>query len=75
VTSGGGGRPRRRAFDTVFAWVHLGSFAAALAFGVYSLAIGATVRGVYFLAALAFYYFLVLHGAVRKEIARKRRRG
>jgi hypothetical protein len=75
VTSRGGGRPRRRAFDTVFALVHLGVVAAALAFGVYSLAIGATVRGVYFLAALAVYYVLVLHGAVRKEIARKRGRG
>lgn len=75
MTSRGGGRPRRRGFDTVFALVHLALVVFALAFGVYSLASGATVRGVYFLAALAFYYVLVLHGPVRKEIARRRGRG
>lgn len=73
MTSRGGGGPRR-AFDTAFAIVHLGLFVSALAFGVYSLTAGATLRGVYFLAALGVYYALVLHGAVRKEIARKRGR-
>ncbi len=74
MTSRAGGRPRRRGFDTAFALFHLGLVLAALAFGVYSLAAGATARGIYFLAALALYYVLVLHGPVRREIARRRGR-
>jgi hypothetical protein len=61
----------KRAFDTVFALVHLALLIGALAYGVYALAAGHALRGALLLALLVLYYFLVLHAAVRKEIARR----
>jgi len=62
----------KRAFDTVFALVHLALLVGVLAYAIYALATGHVVRGVLLLALLVFYYLLVLHSAVRQEIARRR---
>ena len=64
----------KRAFDTVFALVHLALLVGVLAYAIYALATGHVVRGALLLALLVFYYFLVLHAAVRKEVARRRKR-
>jgi hypothetical protein len=60
--------------DTVFALLHLAALAAILAYAVFCLFTGSAGRGGLLLLLLAIYYFLVLHKAVRKEIARRRAR-
>ena len=64
----------KRAFDTVFAFVHLALLVGALVYAVYAIATGHVVRGILLLALLVFYYALVLHSAVRQEISRRRKR-
>ena len=64
----------KRAFDTVFALVHLALLVGALIYAIYVIAAGHVVRGVLVLALLVFYYVLVLHSAVRQEISRRRKR-
>lgn len=63
-----------RTGDTVFAVFHLLALVAVLGYGLAMLIAGETGRGALVLGALAVYYVLVLHPAVRKEIARKRRK-
>jgi hypothetical protein len=60
--------------DTLFALLHLAALLAILAYAGLSLFTGNTGRGVLLLLLLAIYYLLVLHKAVRKEIARRRAR-
>jgi hypothetical protein len=57
--------------DTIFAIVHLFVLLGLLGYSVLSIVRGNVARGGLILVLLAFYYFLVLHKAVRKEIARK----
>jgi len=64
----------KRAFDTVFAFVHLALLVGALLYAVYAIAAGHVLRGILLLALLIIYYLLVLHANVRQEIARRRRR-
>ncbi len=63
----------KRAFDTVFALVHLALLVGALSYAIYAVAAGRTIRGVLLLALLIFYYVVVLHSAVRKEVRRRRK--
>ena len=58
--------------DTLFALVHLVVLLGILAYAVGSCFTGHAARGVLILVLLVIYYFLVLHRAVRKEIARRR---
>ena len=60
--------------DTVFALLHFAVLLAILAYAVLSLFAGNAARGGLLLLLLAVYYLLVLHKAVRKEIARRRAR-
>ena len=60
--------------DTVFALLHFAVLLAILAYAVLSLFSGNAGRGGLLLLLLAVYYLLVLHKAVRKEIARRRAR-
>jgi hypothetical protein len=57
--------------DTIFAIVHLFVLLGLLGYSVLSIVRGNVARGGLILVLLAVYYFLVLHKAVRKEIARK----
>jgi hypothetical protein len=57
--------------DTIFAIVHLFVLLGVLGYSVVSIVRGNVARGGLILVLLAVYYFLVLHKAVRKEIARK----
>ena len=59
-------------FDTIFAFVHLGGLLAALVFAFLALARGNVARFGIILGLLAVYYILLLHPAVKKEIARRR---
>ena len=59
-------------FDTVFAFLHLGGLLAVVAYAVVSLLHGNVTRFGLILALLAIYYVLILHPAVKKEIARRR---
>jgi hypothetical protein len=58
--------------DTIFAIVHLFVLLGVLGYSIFSILRGNIARGGLILALLAVYYFLVLHKAVRKEIARRR---
>lgn len=58
--------------DTIFAIVHLFVLLGVLGYAVLSIVRGNVARGGLILILLAVYYFLVLHKAVRKEIACKR---
>jgi len=58
--------------DTVFAIFHLVVLLGILGYSLVSIVRGNVARGGLILVLLAVYYFLVLHKAVRKEIARKR---
>jgi len=57
--------------DTIFAIVHLFVLLGALGYAVLSIVRGNVARGGLILVLLTVYYFLVLHKAVGKEIARK----
>jgi len=57
--------------DTIFAIVHLFVLLGVLGYAVLSIVRGNVARGGLILVLLAVYYFLVLHKAVRKEIAHK----
>jgi hypothetical protein len=57
--------------DTIFAIVHLFVLLGVLGYSVVSIVRGNVARGGLILVLLLIYYFLVLHKAVRKEIARK----
>ena len=62
-------------FDWLFAFFHLGLLLAVIGYGIYSLVfLGNVRRFLFIIFFLAVYYVLVLHKAVRKEIARKRSR-
>jgi hypothetical protein len=60
--------------DTIFAIVHLFVLLGVLGYSVLSIVRGNVARGGLILVLLAVYYFLVLHKAFRKEIARKRKK-
>jgi hypothetical protein len=60
-------------FDWAFAFLHLAGLLAALAYAVYSLVQGNAARFGLIIALLAVYYIFVLHPAVLKEVARRRR--
>lgn len=57
--------------DTIFAIFHLFVLLGVLGYSVVSIVRGNVARGGLILVLLAVYYFLILHKAVRKEIARK----
>jgi hypothetical protein len=59
--------------DTIFAIVHLFVLLGVLGYAALSIIRGHSARGGLILVLLVVYYFLVLHKAVRKEIARKRK--
>ncbi len=59
-------------FNTIVAFVHLGALLAALAYAIISLAQGNVPRFGLIIILLGIYYVLLLHPAVRKEIARRR---
>ncbi len=61
-------------FDWIFAFVHLFLLVGVLIYAFVSLFQGNVVRFALLLALLTLYYFLVLHKAVKKEIARKRKK-
>jgi len=61
-------------FEYVFAFVHLGVLIAIVVYAAHSLIQGNAVRFALIAALLCAYYFIVLHKAVKKEIARKRRK-
>ncbi|MBM3311035.1 MAG: hypothetical protein FJY80_05970 [Candidatus Aminicenantes bacterium] len=58
--------------DTIFALVHLGLLLAIVVYAAVLLFRGEFARGGLIFAVLAVYYVLILHKAVRREIARKR---
>jgi membrane protein implicated in regulation of membrane protease activity len=58
--------------ETLFALVHLGLLLAIVVYAAFLLVRGEYVRGGLVFAILAVYYVLVLHKAVRRELARKR---
>ena len=58
--------------DTLFALIHLAALLAILIYAIYSCVAGNAARGALIFALLVIYYFLVLHKAVRKELARRR---
>lgn len=60
--------------DLIFAFFHLFLLIGVAGYAVYSLASGNTVRFAVLTAGLIVYYFLVLHKAVRAEIARRRKK-
>jgi hypothetical protein len=59
-------------FDWIFSFIHLFLLLGIAAYAFYSLVQGYALRFGVLTALLVFYYFLVLHKAVRKEIKRKR---
>lgn len=58
--------------DWIFAFFHLFLIIGAVVYTVYSLLIGNTTRFAFLSAALAAYYWGVLHKPVKREIARRR---
>ncbi len=68
----GGSGERSKLGDTVFAVVHLLALVAVFLYGVVALVRGNRGRFGVILAGLVFYYVLVLHKPVKKEIARRR---
>jgi len=58
--------------DWIFAFFHLFLVLGAIAFAIYSLFTGNTVRFAFMSAALAAYYWGVLHKPVKNEMARRR---
>ena len=65
---------QNRMSDTIFAIVHFFVLLGVLGAAILSIIRGNIARGGLILILLAVYYVLVLHKAVRKEIARKRKR-
>jgi hypothetical protein len=59
-------------FNTIVAFVHLGVLLTALAYAIISLVQGNVPRFGLVIILLAIYYVLLLHPAVKKEIARRR---
>ena len=59
-------------YDTIFAFLHMGGLLVAVAYAVVSLVRGNTSRFALILALLVLYYLLILHPAVKKEIARRK---
>jgi len=60
-------------FDWVFAFVHLILLLGVLGYAFVSLVQGNVLRFLTLILLLAIYYLVVLHKAVKKEIARRRR--
>ena len=60
--------------DTIFAIVHLVLLLGIVGYALVSLFQGNTTRFSLLAGCLILYYFLVLHKAVKKEIARKRKK-
>jgi len=59
--------------DWIFAFFHMFLLIGVVLYALYALIIGNTTRFAVLALGLVIYYFLVLHKAVRKEIARKRK--
>jgi hypothetical protein len=64
--------PRAKLGDTIFAVIHVLALAAIFIYGLVGLVQGNTGRFAVVMAGLLFYYVLVLHKPVVKEIRRKR---
>jgi len=58
----------------VFALIHLAVLLAVLGWAVLSLIQGNWGRALLIAVCLATYYFLALHGEVKKEVARHRQK-
>ena len=63
---------RKAAFDLAFAFLHLAALVAVAVYAVVSLARGDTTRFLLLAILLVAYYVIMLHPAVKKEIARRR---
>jgi len=61
-------------FDWIFAFFHLFLLIAVIGYAFFWLIKGNVIRFVLIGALLTVYYFLVLHKAVKKEIARKKKK-
>jgi len=59
--------------DWLFAFFHLFLLLGIIVYAFYSLIQGNILRFVVIMVLLTGYYFLVLHGAVKKEIKRKKK--
>ena len=60
-------------FDWVFAFIHMILLLGLLGYSFYSLFIGKTGRSLLLLVCLGLYYIFILHGPVKKEIARRKK--
>lgn len=63
---------RKAAFDLAFALLHLAALAGVAGYAVVSLVRGDTMRFLLLAILLLAYYVIMLHPAVKKEIARRR---
>jgi len=61
-------------FDWIFTFFHLFSLLAIFVYAVYSLIQGDVSRFILLIALLGFWYFFMLHPAVKKEIERKKKK-
>ena len=59
-------------FNKIFPFLHLGALLAVLVYAVVSLLRGNVARFALILLLLAVYYIVLLHPAVKKEVARRR---
>jgi hypothetical protein len=61
-------------FDWIFAFFHLFLLIGIIGYAFFWLIKGNVIRFVLIVALLTVYYFVVLHRAVKKEIARKKKK-
>ena len=61
-------------FDWIFSFFHLFVLLAVFGYAVYSLLKGDVSKFILLLALLGFWYFFMLHPAVKKEIERKKKK-
>ncbi len=63
---------RKAAFDLAFALLHLAALVGVALYAIVSLVRGDTTRFLLLAILLLAYYVIMLHPAVKKEIARRR---
>ncbi len=63
---------RKAAFDLAFALIHLAALVGVALYAIVSLVRGDTKRFLLLAVLLLAYYVIMLHPAVKKEIARRR---
>jgi hypothetical protein len=61
-------------FDWIFTFFHLFALLATFVYAVYSLIQGDVSRFTILIVLLGFWYFFMLHPAVKKEIQRKKKK-